>query len=172
MTHVNNTNATATTSTAVATGKETGKTMPKLKCKNGYQTIQGNIACRNNSDGPCDFDGQDTTSCRRFGHDPKGKSLEVLTALNILARKEALDKNGAIRKYQDGWHTRSDEVSVRYGVLAREIAEAMGIPQIQARYHLKKLEKLGLVLCHSHPGYSSLWWPVGLTKELKKEASL
>lgn len=65
-----------------------------------------------------------------------------------------------------------DEYAVNVGAFSNQVARRMSSEHYtfsveKCRYHLKKLERLGIVVSKATPGGCTRWWPVGFLDELK-----
>ena len=90
--------------------------------------------------------------------------MNLLKALKEECRISAKDA-------YDGYLAK-DEYMVNSGAFVRQVAKRLSddhytISMEKCRYHLKKLEKQGIVVSKPSPGGCTRWWPVGFLDELK-----
>ena len=79
---------------------------------------------------------------------------------------------------KDGYegYLKKEEHAVNVGAFCRAVAARLSddhhtITMEKCRYHLKKLERQGVVVSQSHPGGCTRWWPVGFLNELQNQAT-
>jgi hypothetical protein len=93
---------------------------------------------------------------------PKESVYESLTIACLHAVRRAVANRWPERPVDDG-----DEAALhRVAPLTHEISNVHGTSSAKVRKHLRQLQAEGCVICSSHPGWTSRWWPTGFADAL------